>query len=399
MKTKVFLHIYLAFILLIAFSCKNENELIEIPITNIEFSTSSGIIEVGLNDTLEVIIHPGNAIITDYTWTSSEPSIAEVNSDGVVRGISPGVAIITVSTKDNRFTASDTVHVIRWTYYSMENVHVRPIAVDAQDNVWCGGIELTRIIDNQRMVYPDIKNISAIAVNNTENRWFGTYNSGVWKYDGTNWINYTESNSNLAHNSIINNSMMLDHKGNLWFGTVSNLMGTGVTMYDGSQWHVFNSDSGLVNNNIVNIAIDNEGNKWFISYNGISSFDGSNWVSYTSGNTGINLIDYAFSIAIDKENNKWFGSYLGALKLDGPNWTIYNTSNDGLNWSFINAIAVDKDDNKWFATEYGVSKFDGTNWINYTSVEGYAHNVRAISIDSKGNKWLGTSHGVIKLED
>ncbi|HPF52188.1 MAG TPA: two-component regulator propeller domain-containing protein, partial [Draconibacterium sp.] len=244
--------------------------------------------------------------------------------------------------------------------------------------------------------------ISAIAANCLNNRWFGTYDSGIWNFDGTDWTNYSESNSNLAYNSVVYNSMALDSKNNLWVGTLKSTMGTGVTMYDRSQWHVFNSDSGLVYNNVVNIAIDDQGEKWFVTTKGISSFDDSIWVSYTSENTGIDIIDYVFSVAIDRENNKWFGSYRGALKFDGTTWTAYNTSNSGLKWNLINAIAVDNDNNIWFATESGVSKFDGTNWVNYTSVKDGEYkvvNCRAIAIDSKNNKWIATTYGLIKLED
>lgn len=400
MNIKIIMPIYIAFILLIAFSC--ENEPIEIQISSIELASSSGIIEVGLTDTLELLIYPENASNAQFNWSSSEPSIAEVSPDGVVSGISPGVAIISATTKDNEFTVTDTVHVIRWTHFDMENVNARPIAVDSLDNVWCGGMELTRIADDYLQVYQNIKHVSAIAAYSSENKWFGTWDSGIWKFDGSNWINYSESNSGLSYNRINQQSMILDLQGNLWFGTVKDMYGTGVTMYDGTQWQSFDSNDGLVNNAVKNIAVDSNDNKWFVANYGISKYDGSNWVSYTSENTGVDLIDYVFSIAIDSEDNKWFGSYKGALKFDGTNWTVYNTSNSGLEWNHINAIAVDKDDNIWFANESGISRFDGTNWINYSSVnrtESKVYNCRAIAIDSKGNKWIGTSYGVIKLED
>lgn len=391
----------LVIINLMAFSCNNDS--IELPISSIELSTSSEYIEVGLTDTLRLTINPENATHKDYIWSSSNPSIAEVDPDGVVTGISPGKAIISVSTNDKGFFAEQTVQIIRWTFYYMEDVTVRPIAVGLQDHIWAGGYDLTRIFDNSELVYPDIKGISAIAGNNHDNIWFGSYNSGIWKFDGTNWTNYTAENSNIDYDTVNHNSMVLDLEDNLWFGTVSKGVGTGVTMFDGNQWQVFNSDNGLVFNSVNGIAVDSENKKWFTTRQGISSFDGTNWVSYTSENTGIDLIDEVFSIAIDNENNKWFSSYLGALKFDGTNWTRYNSSPDVLKWNFINAIAIDKENNKWFATEYGVSKFDGTNWINYNSKNSAnynkVYNVRDIEIDSQGNKWLGTSYGVIKLED
>lgn len=402
MKSRIQLIINSVLILLVAFSCKNESTEIVIPVTKVDLSKSVEVVEVGSVDTLEVLIQPENADDKEIIWNSSETSVATVSQEGIVTGISPGVSIISATTKDNRFTAMDTVQVVRWSYYYMESVPVRPVVVDSLDNVWCGGMKLTKISNNTLTVYPEINHISAIAANGLNNRWFGTYNSGIWNFDGIKWTIYNESNSNLAYNSIVYNSMALDSKDNLWVGTLKTPMGTGVTMYDGSQWHVYNSDSGLVYNNVVNIAIDNQGKKWFTTSKGISSFDDSDWLSYTSENTGIDIIDYVFSVAIDKENNKWFGSHKGALKFDGTNWTVYNTSNSGLKWNLINAIAVDKENNIWFATEFGVSKFDGFNWDNYTSVKDNECKVcrcTSIAIDSQNNKWIGTIYGLIKLED
>jgi hypothetical protein len=269
MNTKIIMRIYIAFILLIAFSC--ENEPIEIQISSIELASSSGIIEVGLTDTLELLIYPENASNAQFNWSSSEPSIAEVSPDGVVSGISPGVAIISATTKDNGFTVTDTVHVIRWTNFDMENVNARPIAVDSLDNVWCGGMELTRIADDYLQVYQNIKHVSAIAAYSIENKWFGTWDLGIWKFDGSNWINYSESNSGLSYNRINQQSMILDLQGNLWFGTVKDTYGTGVTMYDGTQWQSFDSNDGLVNNAVKNIAVDSNDNKWFVANYGISN--------------------------------------------------------------------------------------------------------------------------------
>lgn len=391
----------MALVLLISFSC--EKELVEVPISSLQFVTPTNVIEAGSTDTLELKIYPQDATDKVLTWKSSDPSVAEVDANGAVRAISPGTALVSVTSGDSEFSATTTVHVIRWTYYYMKNVHVRPIIVDSQDNVWCGGTELTRFMHNNKLVCPAITNISAIAGNNEKSIWLGTYHTGIWKFDGTNWTNYTSSNSNIVYNSIHYNSMTLDLDGNLWFGTSTEEgKGSGVTMFDGSQAYVFNSEDGLASNIVSDIAVDNEGVKWFVTTNGVSTFDGSNWFSYTSENTGINSIGQFLSVTIDKENNKWFCNYYGAFKFDGTNWTVYDTSNSGLTWRAINDIAVDQDNNIWFGTENGVSKFDGTNWINYASVkEGIYNvsNVRAITIDSKGDKWLGTSDGAIKLED
>jgi hypothetical protein len=39
------------------------------------------------------------------------------------------------------------------------------------------------------------------------------------------------------------------------------------------------------------IAIDAQGNKWFATNAGISKFDGTTWMSYTSSNSGLGTLN------------------------------------------------------------------------------------------------------------
>ena len=64
------------------------------------------------------------------------------------------------------------------------------------------------------------------------------------------------------------------------------------------------------------------------------------------------------SIAIDNEGNKWLGTPEGVSKFDGTSWTTYNTA-DGLADNFVQSIAIDSQANKWFGKENGISKLSG----------------------------------------
>ena len=68
-------------------------------------------IEKGNTIQLRATVYPTNADQT-VTWASSDPSIATVSSAGVIHAISPGEAIITVSTVDGSRSASRRVHVL-----------------------------------------------------------------------------------------------------------------------------------------------------------------------------------------------------------------------------------------------------------------------------------------------
>jgi len=272
-----------------------------------------------------------------------------------------------------------------------------PLIVNAQE-VWTN-----YTLSNSGLVS---NNIQAIAIDVQGNKWIGTA-SGVSIFDGTNWTNYTPSNSGLAYNNLGNSdvsAIRIDAQGHKWFA----IYGGGVSVFDGASWTTYNTGNSLLVNDYVNcIAIDAQGNKWFGTNSGISKYDGTNWTTYTSGNnsglpgntTSPASIRY---IAIDAQNNKWFscsvaGGSTGVCKFDGINWTTYNTSNSGLVDNYVYAIITDVQGNIWFGTNGGISKFDGVNWTNYSYSTGLS--VMSIAIDTYGNKWFGISNGGIRKFD
>lgn len=64
---------------------------------------------------LSAAIQPESAFVKDVTWTSSNPLVATVDTDGNVTGRSKGSTVITVTTKDGGFTDNCTVNVISGT--------------------------------------------------------------------------------------------------------------------------------------------------------------------------------------------------------------------------------------------------------------------------------------------
>lgn len=62
---------------------------------------------------LKPTIEPANATNKSVLWASSDPSVASVNTDGVVTAVSQGTAVITCTTKDSSRTAKCTVKVLK----------------------------------------------------------------------------------------------------------------------------------------------------------------------------------------------------------------------------------------------------------------------------------------------
>lgn len=62
------------------------------------------------------------------------------------------------------------------------------------------------------------------------NKWFGT-DSGLVKFDGTNWTRYDTTNSGLLNDWV--EAIAFDKEGNCWISCFENL---GVTKFDGTSW-------------------------------------------------------------------------------------------------------------------------------------------------------------------
>ena len=57
---------------------------------------------------------------------------------------------------------------------------------------------------------------------------------------------------------------------------------------------------------------DKTGNEWTGTWNGLGDFNGSNWVKFTTSNSGLLSNDIS-SITVDESNNKWIGTQGGGL--------------------------------------------------------------------------------------
>ena len=161
-----------------------------------------------------------------------------------------------------------------WTTYSNASF-VISLACDGS-NLWVttgGGMLLVNPADQTYIKYTSSNsglasnNVYAVAIDGAGNKWFGT-DSGVSKFDGTNWTTYTSANG-LARSAV--HVIAIDSAGSRWFGTG----GGGVSKFDGTNWTTYTTADGLASNNIYAINIDSGGNKWFGTDAGVSKFDGT----------------------------------------------------------------------------------------------------------------------------
>jgi len=85
--------------------------IVIVPVTGVSLNKGATTLVIGATETLIATLAPAGASNSAVTWTSSNSSIASVNSSGLVTASAVGTATITVTTADGGFTDSCAVTV------------------------------------------------------------------------------------------------------------------------------------------------------------------------------------------------------------------------------------------------------------------------------------------------
>ena len=293
------------------------------------------------------------------------------------------------------------------------------------------------------------KNVMVIYQDKKSNYWFGSWESGLYKYDGKSILHFTTADG-LPHNRV--EEIREDEKGNLYINTSG-----GLCRYDGKhfstllakhsdQWKLQQGDlwfKSLVERGrvfrydgqdlyslkfptckigeewmakhpanhdphaIYTVYKDSKDNIWFgtaavgvCRYNG-KSFD---WISEED----VHELHYGpsngvRSVVEDKEGYFWFNSayrYNIYGKHKNPGNTFYEREKsignidrlpDSDFWEYL-SIARDNNNDLWIVPYMGgVWRYDGKNTTNYPlQVDGEDIKMFYIYKDNHGDMWLGT---------
>lgn len=286
------------------------------------------------------------------------------------------------------------------------------------------------------------KSIMVVYQDNKNVLWFGSWESGVYKYDGKELINYT-TKQGLPNNRI--DEIKEDDFGNLYFSschpssTIVKFDGitfTTLSPVSNNDWqlkptdmwfrHSFRNEKvyrydGItlyelqlpkppnLNNpfEIYSIYKDRKGNIWFgTNPVGVCRYDGKSleWITEEDvtefRNEGANGVR---SITEDKNGDFWFNTEyrysiydIATLKKD-VFYTRYESIGalDGKKDSDLDeylSTVSDKDNNLWFVSyRNGVWKYDGLKITHYP-VQNNSKDITLFSIykDNNGDLWLGT---------
>ncbi|WP_289064419.1 Ig-like domain-containing protein, partial [uncultured Zobellia sp.] len=86
-------------------------EAATVDVAGVSVAPATATVTAGEDADLTSNVSPANASNPSVSWSSSNPAVATVNGEGQVTGVSPGTAVITVTTQDGNFTATATITV------------------------------------------------------------------------------------------------------------------------------------------------------------------------------------------------------------------------------------------------------------------------------------------------
>ena len=286
-------------------------------------------------------------------------------------------------------------------------------------------------------------NIMVIYQDKKNTYWFGSWKTGVYKYDGKTLINYTTKQG--LHNNRVDD-IKEDKAGNLYFSgmnptsTITKFNGisfTKIIATPSNEWKLEANDLWLLNayqskqkvyrfdgntlyeltlpkppklNNpfeVYSIYKDKKGNIWFgTNPVGVCRYDGKSfdWITEEDvtefRNEGANGVR---SITEDKNGDFWFNtenrySVYDSITVKSNHFYTRHESIGSLDGKNTNALKEylstvrDNKDNLWFVTyRNGVWKYDGTKITQYV-IQDNAKDITLFSIykDNTGDLWLGT---------
>lgn len=236
--------------------------------------------------------------------------------------------------------------------------------------------------------------------------WFSTF-EGISRFDGYEFKNYTASNTDPF--SLPDNfakTLLLDLKGNLWIGTRK-----GLAKYDPQKDNFVNytqSNSNLISNEIFALSLNRDGKLMVSTSESLYLYDERADVFLPLSINGQTL-PADIKVIYSEEDRTWLGSLgqglfilehasnsLFSLKTDNP-WDIT------INANYLFDIKV-IEGRYWIASEAGVfiidlqsSKMDVLNTQSTPAING--SEVRSILQHENGEIWLGTNKGINVLDN
>ncbi len=233
--------------------------------------------------------------------------------------------------------------------------------------------------------------------------WIAT-REGVFFYDGSTYTAYNTVDGEplgIAHH------ILDDGSGTVWFATLQ----SGLLRYDGTQFDRYTTDDGLSQNKITALATGPEGELWAGALDGISRWTGTTFAPVSIPD---NVTDHRIhALALDAEGTAWIGTEQGVYAKESrpgasPSDSLPSfTTQDGLNNRSVYLLHLDQNGHLWAGTNKGVNRLDLESYRqtgrmpirSYGRADGFLGveiSAHAAYEASDGALWFGTVDGATR---
>ena len=234
----------------------------------------------------------------------------------------------------------------KWLSYSAGN-YIFGLATEDDSLIWLGVkgdlLKYNKIKDKWVTPYSSDKPIYTLAVDDNHKKWMGSYD-GFYIYEDDGTVTHYSTSDGLIGDYVY--CFNFDSEGNAWIGTrdgLSKFDGTNFTNYDDTN------TENAIDGSVKDIFIGENDTIYVVSWNGgLATFDGTSWVRKIPGY-------YNRTVQIDEFKNIWLGTAYWGMKKQNNGITITYTVDDGLPVDEVKNIIFDNNKDLWIGTEGGVS--------------------------------------------
>ena len=255
------------------------------------------------------------------------------------------------------------------------------IQEDKNGNIWLkNGDNIISKFDGQafRTIHPDKESTLLTNRSNKEWKteldylWFGSwYELGLYRYDGNKLVHLTFPHPYGSNDDGVS-ELYKDNEGNIWFGT----MESGTFRYDGKSFTRITEDDEI--GTCRSVFQDNTGRIWITNNRfGLYYLEGDSLTNFTKeylyNNKDLKSNEFKTgiqSIEQDKNGDLWFGTFGNGLwRYDGKKLTHYTIDNS-LPIVTVKTIYKDKSGKLWFGIGEGtVYGFNGKSFYRFDGKE------------------------------
>ena len=221
--------------------------------------------------------------------------------------------------------------------------------------------------------------------------WLGTA-EGLARFDGVRFEVFERGNTPAIGNNIIW-ALAEGPDGTLWIGTY----GGGLVRYAKGRFQAFTKEQGLVDNVVLSVATDRQGDVWIGTAGGLSRMRGDQIVSFR-GTSGLGS-EPVNALLPDRQGTVWVGTTAGLFRSRGETFERF-TRDERLATERIESLGEDRAGNIWVGTtslyrigEGGTAQFGVRDGIP-------ARPIGRVWEDPEGSLWAASrGGGVCRLRD